>query len=38
MTWGVVGGITKDISITAYGPDAAVSRTQAVTFLWRELA
>ena len=38
MTWVVVGGITKDISVTAYGPDTAVSRTQAVTFLWRKLA
>ena len=36
MTWLVVGGITKDISVTAYGPDAAVSRAQAVTFLYRE--
>lgn len=38
MTWVVVGGITKDIGVTAYGPDAAVSRAQAVTFLWRKLA
>lgn len=38
MTWVVVGGIAKDISITVYGPDAAVSRAQAVTFLWRKLA
>ena len=39
MSWAVmVGGITKDISVTAYGPDAAVSHTQAVTFLWQELA
>ena len=39
MSWAVmVGGITKDISVTAYDPDAAVSHTQAVTFLWQELA
>lgn len=35
MTW-AVEGITKDISVTAYGPDTAVSCAQDVTFLWRE--
>lgn len=37
MSWAVVvEGIIKGISVTAYSPDAAVSRAQTVTFLWRE--
>ena len=39
MSWVVVvEGIIKGISVTTYSPDAAAFRTQAVTFLWRELA
>ena len=38
VTWAVANGITNGTSGTTFSPDAAVSRAQAVTFLWRELA
>ena len=38
MIWVVVGGITNGTGDNNFSPDAAVSRDQAVTFLWRELA
>lgn len=38
MIWVVVGGITNGTGGNNFSPDAAVSRAQAVTFLWRELA
>ena len=38
VIWAVANGITNGTSGTTFSPDAAVSRAQAVTFLWRELA
>lgn len=37
VTWAVTNGITNGIGSDTFSPDAAVSRAQAVTFLWREL-
>ena len=37
VTWAVTNGITNGIGGDTFSPDAAVSRAQAVTFLWREL-
>lgn len=36
--WTVANGITNGTVSTTFSPDVAVSRAQAVTFLWRELA
>ncbi|WP_352408241.1 S-layer homology domain-containing protein [Lawsonibacter hominis] len=38
VTWAVANGITNGTGGNNFGPDAAVTRAQAVTFLWRELA
>ena len=38
VTWAVANGITNGTSGTTFSPDVVVSRAQAVTFLWRELA
>lgn len=38
VTWAVANGITNGTGGNTFSPDAAVSRAQAVTFLWRELA
>ena len=38
VTWAVANGITNGTSDTTFSPDVVVSRAQAVTFLWRELA
>lgn len=38
VTWAVANGITNGTGGNNFSPDAAVSRAQAVTFLWRELA
>ena len=38
MTWVVVRCITKVTSGTTFSSDVAVTRAQAVTSLWRELA
>ena len=38
VTWAVANGITNGTSATTFSPDVVVSRAQAVTFLWRELA
>ena len=38
VTWAVANGITNGTGSNNFSPDAAVSRAQAVTFLWRELA
>ena len=39
VEWAVKNGITIGTGDgTTFSPDAAVSRAQAVTFLWRELA
>ena len=35
VLWAVQNGITTGTSATTFSPDAAVSRAQAVTFLWR---
>ena len=35
VIWAVENGITKGISGTMFSPDAACTRAQAVTFLWR---
>ena len=37
VTWAVANGITNGTSATTFSPDTAVSRAQAVTFLYREL-
>lgn len=38
VTWAVVNGITNGTSGNTFSPDVVVSRAQAVTFLYRELA
>ena len=38
VTWAVANGITNGTGGSNFSPDAVVSRAQAVTFLWRELA
>lgn len=38
MTWAAANGITNGTSGTTFSPDVVVTRAQAVTFLWRELA
>ena len=38
VTWAVESGITNGTGADSFSPDAAVSRAQAVTFLYRELA
>ena len=38
VAWAVVEGITNGATDTTFEPHAAVSRAQAVTFLYRELA
>ena len=35
MLWAVENGITAGTSKTTFSPDAAVTRAQTVTFLWR---
>lgn len=35
VTWAVGQGITSGVSDTHFSPDGAVTRAQAVTFLWR---
>lgn len=35
VLWAVENGITSGTSATTFGPESAVSRAQAVTFLWR---
>ena len=38
VTWAVEQGITNGTSTDTFSPDVVVSRAQAVTFLYRELA
>ena len=38
VAWAVANGITNGTTATTFSPDTPVSRAQAVTFLWRELA
>ena len=38
MTWAAANGITNGTGGNTFSPDVAVSRAQAVTFLWRKLA
>ena len=38
VTWAVTNGITNGTGGNTFSPDVVVSRAQAVTFLWRELA
>lgn len=38
VTWAVAGGITNGTGGNQFSPDVVVTRAQAVTFLWRELA
>ena len=38
VAWAVANGITNGTAATTFSPDTPVSRAQAVTFLWRELA
>ena len=38
VTWAVANGVTNGTTATTFSPDAPVTRSQAVTFLWRELA
>ena len=38
VTWAVANGITNGTGAGKFSPDAPVTRAQAVTFLWRELA
>ena len=38
VTWAVANGITVGTGAGKFSPDAPVTRAQAVTFLWRELA
>ena len=38
VLWAVDAGITSGTSATAFSPDAACSRAQVVTFLWRMVA
>lgn len=35
VLWAVENGITNGTSATTFGPDATVTRSQTVTFLWR---
>ena len=35
VDWACVSGVTKGLSETQFGPTAACTRAQAVTFLWR---
>lgn len=35
MQWAVQNGITTGTSATTFSPDAVVTRSQNVTFLWR---
>ena len=35
VLWAVEQGITSGTSATAFSPDAVLTRSQAVTFLWR---
>ena len=37
VDWAYVKGVTKGTSETAFSPDAACTRAQAVTFLWRAM-
>ena len=38
VAWAVANGITNGTAATTFSPDTPVTRAQAVTFLWRELA
>ena len=38
VTWAVANGITNGTGGNKFSPEVAVTRAQAVTFLWRELA
>ena len=38
VAWAAANGITNGTGADTFSPEAAVSRAQAVTFLWRELA
>ena len=38
VTWAVANGITKGTGGNKFSPEVTVTRAQAVTFLWRELA
>ena len=38
VVWAVAGGITNGTTAATFSPDTPVSRAQAVTFLYRELA
>ena len=38
VAWAVAGGITNGTGGNQFSPDVVVTRAQAVTFLWRELA
>ena len=38
VTWAVANGITNGTGSNTFSPDVVVSRAQAVTFLYRELA
>ena len=38
VTWAVAGDITNGTGGNNFSPDVVVSRAQAVTFLYRELA
>lgn len=38
VTWAVANGITNGTGGNSFSPDVVLSRAQAVTFLWRELA
>ena len=38
VSWAVANGVTNGTGGSNFSPDAGVSRAQAVTFLWRQLA
>lgn len=38
VAWAVANGITSGTGSSSFSPEAAVSRAQAVTFLWRAMA
>ena len=38
VLWAVENGVTNGVSATEFGPDGAVTRAQAATFLYRQLA
>lgn len=38
VSWAVANGVTNGIGGSNFSPDVGVSRAQAVTFLWRQLA